>query len=234
MRHGATNSMNPVYIPASELDDWRKLLADPDKHWRENYSAMSIAKAWHEADGFPASIAAVFRASDEPFASFRPLLIIPEHKVKLPGGGRDSQNDVWVLARHNNGLASITVEGKVAEPFGDTIAEWKENASPGKRERLAFLTKTIGLSGEMPGTVRYQLLHRATAALIEAERFCANVALMLVHSFSLEDVGFADFRAFTTLFSMTPAPDQIVRLGEPNAIPLYVAWIRHRAAGLRV
>src|SRR4051812_34685849 len=40
-------AMNPVYIPADKIEDWKSLLADPEKHWRQNYSAMSVAEAWH-------------------------------------------------------------------------------------------------------------------------------------------------------------------------------------------
>lgn len=218
--------MNPVYIPADSFEQWRAFTAQPDKHWVPGRSAMAIAEAWHNADGFPAPVAAVFRAAGDPFDSLKPLLVIPEHKVPLPGGTRDSQNDVWVLARHARGLASITVEGKVSEPFGDTLADWTKEASPGKRERLDFLIRTIGLSGEPHGGIRYQLLHRAASALIEAGRFCADTAVMLVHSFSRDDVGLSDFRSFTRLFGVSSPPDELVRLSQPSGIPLYAAWIR--------
>jgi len=221
--------MNPVYIPATSFEQWRAFLAQPDKHWVEGRSAMEVAKAWHNTEGFPAPVAAVFRAAGKPFDSLKPLFVIPEHKVPLPGGSRDSQNDVWVLARHEMGLASITVEGKVSESFGETLADWSRNASPGKRERLDFLTRTIGLSVEPPGSVRYQLLHRAASALIEAERFRADRAVMLVHSFSSEDIGLEDFGAFTRLFEVSSQPDELVRLSQPSTIPLYAAWVRHPA-----
>lgn len=218
--------MNPVYIPADSFEQWRGFTAQPDKHWVPGRSAMSIAETWHNADGFPAPVAAAFRAAGDPFDSLKPLLVIPEHKVPLPGGNRDSQNDVWVLARHAKGLASVTVEGKVSEPFGDTLADWIKDASPGKRERLEFLIRTIGLSGEPHGSIRYQLLHRAASALIEAERFCADTAVMLVHSFSRDDIGLGDFRSFTRLFGVSSLPDELVRLSKPSGIPLYAAWIR--------
>src|SRR5207248_1442436 len=125
---------------------------------------------------------------------------------------------------------SITVEGKVAEPFGETIAEWSRNASAGKRERLAFLRRTIGLLGKAPGSIRYQLFHRAASALIEAKRFNADIAIMFVHSFSNADVGLGDFQAFTKLFGVTSPPDRIIKLCKPADIPLYVAWIRNNAA----
>lgn len=188
---------------------------------------MAIGEAWQEADGFPAPIAAILEKADEPFRSLTPLLIFPEHKVSLPGGRRDSQNDVWVLARHERGLASITVEGKVSESFGDTLDKWRKDASPGKRQRLAFLLRTLGISGDPPGTIRYQLLHRAASALMEAERFHADTALMVVHSFSRKDVGLPDFSAFTRLFGVPSYADEIVRLNRPSGIPLYAMWVRH-------
>jgi hypothetical protein len=218
--------MNPVYIPASELTDWRKLLADPDKHWRENYSAMSIAKAWHGANGFPKPVATMFEAAGEPFHSMAPLLIIPEHKVELPGGERPSQNDVWVLAGHSSGLVSVTVEGKVSESLGDTLADWLKNASSGKRERLAFLKQTFGLKKDVPETIRYQLLHRTASAVIEAKRFRADTALMLVHSFSRDDVGFGDFQAFVALFGVTAGMGEVVHLTTVDDVALHAAWVR--------
>lgn len=219
--------MNSVYVPATGIDDWRRLLAQPDKHWREGYSAMCIAKAWQDAAGFPAPIAAVLEAAGDPLASLEPLLIIPEHKVPLPGGRRESQNDVWVLARHSGGLASITIEGKVSESLGTTLDEWRKGESDGKRERLAFLTHTLGLAGELPSTLRYQLLHRIASAVIEAERFRANIALMMIESFSTEDVGLTDFQAFTQLFGVHSEPDRIVRLSQVKGITLYAGWVRH-------
>src|SRR5690348_15457505 len=100
------------------MSDWRGLLADPVKQWKEGYSAMLIAESWQKANGFPPPIVSVLAAAGEPINSLVPLIILPEHQVSLPGGSAASQNDVWVLARHSNGLASITVEGKVSESFG--------------------------------------------------------------------------------------------------------------------
>jgi hypothetical protein len=219
--------MNPVYVPSTGIEDWRRLLAQPDKQWREGYSAMCIAKAWQNATGFPAPIAAVLEAAGDPLASLEPLLILPEHKVPLPGGRRESQNDVWVLARHGGGLASITIEGKVSESLGTTLDEWRKGESDGKRERLAFLTNTLGVANALPSTLRYQLLHRTASAVIEAERFRANIALMMIESFSTEEVGLTDFQAFTQLFGVHAEPDRIVRLSQLKGITLYVGWVRH-------
>jgi len=224
--------MNPVYVPATKLVDWQKLLAQPEKHWREGFSAMSIATAWHNANGFPGPVAEVFSQSGDPFRSLVPLIIIPEHKVHLSVDGRPtrnlnpSQNDVWVLAAHGAGLASITVEGKVSESFGPPLSKWLSNSPLGKPQRLDFLKRTIGLERELPGTLRYQLFHRTASAVIEARRFQAKTAIMLVHSFSPLNAGLPDYLAFLDLFGATGEIGKLVNLGTIGGISLHVAWVR--------
>lgn len=208
-------------------DDWKALLADSEKHWQTGFSAKTLANAWEAADGFPPEVAAVFLGSPDPLLRrVEPVLAVPEFKVPLPGGERASQNDVFVLARCPQGAVAIMVEGKVSESFGPTIDEWLRDASPGKQDRLAFLLRTLGLSAVPLGTVRYQLLHRTASAVLEAERFRAVAAVMLVHSFSSQGAGHKDYEAFVGLFG-APAPvGQIVRLGQPNGTPLFAAWIQ--------
>ena len=65
---------------------------------------------------------------------------------------------VWVLASHTKGLASISVEGKMGEPFGPTMGEWLAEPSLGKQDRLVFLKKLLGLPADLPGGLRYQFL----------------------------------------------------------------------------
>jgi len=80
--------------------------------------------------GFPEDVRKVFKKCGlELFRDIQLLLAIPEYKVPFPGGQRASQNDIFVLATGNDQLVSIMVEGKVSEPFGQTIGEWRENAS---------------------------------------------------------------------------------------------------------
>ncbi len=109
-----------VLVPAVSPEDWQRLLAEPDKHWRRGYSAHAIAHCWQEADGFPEEIAGVLSRCPR-FEKLELLIAIPEHQVPLPGGHRPSQNDVWALARGPHGLVSIAVEGKVSEPFGEPV-----------------------------------------------------------------------------------------------------------------
>jgi hypothetical protein len=157
------------------------------------------------------------------------LLAIPEHKVDLPGGGRPSQNDLFVLAKAADGeLVSIMVEGKVAEPFGDTLETWLAGASKGKLARLEFLRKSLGLPANIPGHIRYQLFHRTVSALLEAKRFNAHHAMMIVHSFSPEKAWFDDYQAFLGLFHVSALPGQLVELSGTPSSKLYTGWISEK------
>lgn len=217
--------MNHTYIPTQNLEDWQVGLSDSDKHWKDDFSAKLTAQSWHKADGFPIPIQSVFSAAGEPFTSLKPLIVLPEHKVALPPqGARPSQNDVWVLASHRFGLASIAVEGKKDESFGPTLGEWKSE-SGGKTERLRFLTQLLHLEENLGDEIRYQFLHRAASALLEAQRFHANMALCLIQSFGTTPSSWDDYGNFARLFGHNPQRNEIVLLNDFDSIPLYLAWI---------
>ena len=217
--------MTRIFVPSTGPDSWRSLLAEPETQWKREYSARTLAHCWEDHDGFPPEVRAVL--ADHPqLASAEPLLIFPEWKVSLPGGRRPSQNDVWALARSAEGLISVTVEGKVKESFDKTLAEWKVDASPGKGARLAFLAEVLGLATPLNDAVRYQLLHRAASAVIEAERFGAAHAVMLVHSFSQEDLWFDDFALFVSQFGLNAEVGRIASATARNGMPLHLGWVK--------
>lgn len=216
--------MSNVRLSCPTPEAWQALLADPGKHWRDGYSAKTLAYSWLRADGFPAEVAAVLHQSP-PFASIEMLLGVPEHQVPLPGGRRASQSDIWVLARVADGFVSIAVEGKVAEPFDRTVREWFADESPGKRERLAYLAETLGQEISRLNEVRYQLLHRTASAIIEARRFGAAHAVMLVHSFSPTREHFGDFAALVALYDHAAAADNVISVGAWSGVQLHFAWV---------
>lgn len=220
--------MSRIYVPANEAEDWKRLLAKPDKHWKTGHSAMALAHSWQEADDFPESVKRVFRTSGIAlFENIKLLLAFPEYKVDLPGGRRPSQNDIFILATGDSQLISIMVEGKVSEPFGDTVAKWKQNSSQGKRCRLESLLETLALGKHKPiDNIAYQLLHRTASALIEARSFKAKNALMLVHSFSQSNECFEDYSQFLALFDLEAKPDSLVFAKNINGINLYFCWVK--------
>lgn len=217
--------MPSIFIPSTGPSAWRRLLGDPTKHWVTGYSARTLAHCWESAQGFPLEIAGILEQHDA-LAGVQPLFIFPEWKVDLPPRGRaPSQNDVWVLGRSPSGLISLAIEGKVNEPFGETLGEWQRQASPGKQDRLQFLIETLGLTAPLTPSVRYQLLHRAASAIVEAERCGATHAVMLVHSFSPDNKWFDDFAAFCGLFGANPRIDQLVTAQTPTKMPLHLGWV---------
>lgn len=217
--------MPNFYIPTSGPDDWRQLLANPDKQWRTGCSAKTLAQSWEGAQGFPQEVSTLFEgAAPDVFGGLKLLLAIPEHKVPLPGGGASSQCDLWCLAKANGHLVSIAVEGKVSESFGPTVAKWSTGMSEGKRKRLDFIREELGIVREIPGNVRYQLLHRTAAAVIEARRFNAGIAVMIVHSFNEERVGVKDFTNFVELMGVS-IQEGVVQLEILSGIKLFVGWV---------
>lgn len=219
--------MSKFFIPANNPEDWKTLLADPDKHWKTGHSAKALAYCWQEADDFPQSVRKVFKNSGmKLFRDIKLLLAFPEYKVALPGGRRASQNDIFILARGNGQLISIMVEGKVSEPFGETIADWKLHDRGGKKVRLKFLCDELQLDKDKIAHIRYQLLHRTASAVIEAKRFNAQNALILVHSFSQLDEWFDDYCQFLALFGVKEEPDSLVFAKTLDGINLYFAWVK--------
>ena len=235
--------LTKIYVPANSPEDWQKLLADPITQWRTGYSAKALAYAWMEdPNGFPASVRSVFASSQfEVFRAIEMLLAFPEHKTPLPGGRRPSQADVFVLARSMGNLVSITVEGKVSEPFHELVTEWKVPPTKGKRLRLQYLCDCLGLNLADVDGIRYQLLHRTVSALIEADKFNGSRALMMVHSFSQTNDCFEDFEQFAMLFDVKAEVNSIAyalrsrhRHPKFREIDLYLGWIRGEEKFLRV
>ena len=142
-----------------------------------------------------------------------------------PKGGRPSQNDLFILAKSQDELISMAVEGKVAEPFGPLMSEWIEDASPGKSERLEFLISLLEINNKDISNIRYQLLHRTASALIEANRFSTANALMLVHSFSQEHKWFEDYAAFAGLYGIEAELNKVHYVGKVNGKDLYLGWV---------
>ncbi len=219
--------MSKFYIPSQGTNSWRDFLIDPEKQWKEGYSAFELAHCWENAASLPKRVEHVFKNSKLPiFDEVEVLYGFPEYKVAIPGGSASSQNDLYVLAKANNELLTIMVEGKVSEPFGDTVDRWLGNTpSNGKRNRLNYLLTLLGLLGTDVTTIRYQLLHRTASALIEAKKVNAKHSLMLVHSFSKEAKWFEDYVNFVKLFNLTPVENKIVGPISLDGINLYFGWV---------
>ncbi len=215
-----------ISIPSSGPDDWQHFLAKPKLQWKKGYSARAAAFSWEAAGGLPQEIAALLETSG--IGALQVLLIIPEHKVYLPPiQGHPSQNDVFALLKAADGeLISMTVEAKVSESFDKTVGEWIADNSAGKHERLAFLREMLALEEQHLEMIRYQLLHRTASAILEAIRFNASYAVMVVQSFSQMNEWFDDYSSFLALFGIEASVGKLHHLGTHSAVEVYSGWVR--------
>ncbi|MDR1847807.1 MAG: hypothetical protein LBR17_06805 [Bacteroidales bacterium] len=216
-----------IYVPTKNAEDWRQLLADPEKHWEDGYSAKLLAECWEKSgNDFPYEIKKMFA---EGHLKLEMLLAIPEYKVYLDTKRSPSQNDIFVLTKDELGLAVIMVEGKVDEPFDKIISEW--NDSNGKKNRFDFLANKLEILEDIAlyNDFRYQLFHRTVSAILTAEKFYAKKAIMLVQSFSKTDEWFDDYEKFVKMLNANIQ----VQKGKihkcktlKSGIDLFVGWVK--------
>jgi hypothetical protein len=218
-----------IYIPTKNAEDWRQFLAEPEKHWKDGYSAKSLAKCWENAENdFPNEIKEMFA---ENHLKLEMLLAIPEYQVCLDTKKFPSQNDIFVLAKDKSGLVVIMIEGKVDEPFDKIISEWYD--SDGKKERFDFLANKLEILEDIAlyNDFRYQLFHRTVSAILTAEKFCARKAIMLVQSFSKTNKWFEDYAQFVKMLNANIQP-QIGKIDEcktlKSDIDLFVGWVKSK------
>ena len=215
-----------ILIPTSGPEDWATRLDDPERQWKRGRSAMAAALAWEGADGLPPEIAAILG----PDAQL--LLAIPEHKVPMAGRGHGSQCDLFALVGLPYGLCAMAVEAKVDEPFGPTIGDWLAEGGANRRDRLRDICDLLGLASPPSPDLRYQLFHRTAAAILEARRFRAGTAAMVVHSFSQTGRWFEDFAAFCDLLGTKARPGAPLRVARPDGTALLLGWAQGSAAHL--
>lgn len=155
------------------------------------------------------------------------VLALPERGVPLPGGRAKSKIDVFALARDQDGdLVALGVEGKERETFAEPVKAWLGGDGPGRTERLEYLSQILELEAAQLGAIEYQLLYRTVATVLEAERFGAARAVMLVHSFSgREHIGLEAFGDFAELLGARIDAGEVTRVGERGGVELFLSWV---------
>jgi uncharacterized protein DUF6946 len=217
-----------LYVPLLEPEDVVRHLGKQEKHWKEGRSAHALACLWSLHNGFPPKIADVLEGHPD-FHSAELVDAFLERKVDLNSEGRPSQTDLLAVIGIGDRLAIAAVEAKAGETFGEVVEDWLDG-SEGKDARLMSLCAALGLSRNAALPLRYQLLHRTVSAVLEAKRYRATVAVLLIHSFSDDEKGFENFSAFL----------QAIRFGEPtrgaltgpahfDGVSLYAGWVQDEA-----
>lgn len=210
--------------PLGTPHDARAYLADPIKHWRPDHSALELATIWIGTGDLPFSVRKVLETCDA-YAACSLVEGFFEREVELGTRGRPSQTDLLALVQLPDGYGVIAVEGKAREPFGELVSAW--NDSVGKQARLDDLCEQLGLDSSQVGHLRYQLLHRTVSALIEARRYGARQALMLVHSFDAADSSLDAYQDFADALGLQNAvPNAITSHVVRGDVTLRLGWIR--------
>jgi hypothetical protein len=226
--HGDTALLVPEHV--------RPFLGDPVRQWVPGYSAFELATSWIGCGGIPASVRTVLDGCDE-YRDARLNRASMEHVTAVPGRGFGSQTDALVFAETAVGKVVISVEGKVREPFDGLVSEWlsqKHSATDedaharrlrNRHVRLEGLKEILSLSCDVSG-LRYQLLHRTAAAIIEARNEGAHHALMLVHSFCPNESSFVDFQAFTNAMQMPVLDVNVISASRQlGNVSLRLGWV---------
>lgn len=226
--------MSRYLVELRSLCDWQSRLGDPVLHWKRGASAMELAIDWTLAavdrdDGLPIRIRDMLQAipgCDEA----RMKLAVPELRTALPGGNTSSQTDLWILLDTADGFVSLSIEGKAEESFADLTSTWlNKDRSDGKERRLEYLRRELGLNEADALKIRYQLLHRTVAALIEAREWKARAAVMLVQRFSRDPERPAktwdDFALLARHLGVTATPGVLAETGLCAPMPLWIGWL---------
>jgi hypothetical protein len=222
--------MNRLCIATRGIGSWRARLASPDCQWKRHFSAFETAVSWELASksksGIPAPIEKLFRESHygEPLLMFA----VAEHKVDLCGGKAASQSDVWAVVNTSLGMLSLTVEAKAKEAFGDEILErWlvagkAEGSISNRKKRWEYVRSYLPKSDSFH-QVRYQMLHRCAASVIEANRLGFQHAAFIVQAFDTPAESFQDYAVFCQALKI-PAARGSMATTAVNAICLSVGW----------
>ncbi|SED78272.1 hypothetical protein SAMN05519104_4354 [Rhizobiales bacterium GAS188] len=222
--------MSKLCISTRGIGSWRERLADPDRQWRRRFSAFETAVSWEFASlgesGIPEPIGRLFRECNygDPIL----VLAVAEHKVNLPGGVAASQSDVWAVVKTTAGMLSLTVEGKANEAFGDEIVKkWlvagkTKESCDNRKSRFEHILSHLPKSDSFL-QVRYQLLHRCAASVIEAKRLGFQHAAFVVQAFNTPDERFQDYAVFCQALKL-PAVRGSMETTCLDGISLSVGW----------
>ena len=241
-------------MPIKEPEEIKVRLGKRE-HWKVGRSAFELSTAWMTAGGIPQSVRSVLDQAPEWHAA-ELLDAIFERETVLPGQGRPSQTDLLGIVALKDGNAILGVEGKVDEPFGELVGEWRKggpkekpgekSAAKAQRERskknranrLDALCALLDVDPRGVDKLYYQLFHRTCAAIYEAKRFGYKRAVMLVHSFAERPAPpampacFDDFSAFTRALGMLiTSPGSISPPKLCDGIEVRLAWVSDKVSG---
>lgn len=212
-------------VPLKRPEDVIPHLGKPI-HWNDGRSARLLAESWFHAADIPARVRDVLNQSPD-LVDAELLDGWLERETDL-GDGRatPSQTDLLALLGLRRELAILGIEAKVDESFGPLVGEWLEGGGSGKEHRLARLCNLLGFAAKDVQQLRYQLLHRTAAIILEARRFRTDRAVLVIQSFCARRTGLTDAMTFFAAIGM-PGLQEGKLLGARRfaGVDLSVGWV---------
>lgn len=222
-----------IHLPIKRPEEVIPHLGAPT-HWQPGRSAKLVADTWFSSNAIPATVTAVLNA-DPVFSGATLLDAFLERSVDLGDGERPSQTDLMAIVNLTSSIGILAIEAKVDETFGPTVEEWLAQANGdghARRARLANLCGLLGLDEERLSKIRYQLIHRTASAVIEAGRYRAPEAAMLVQSFCPKRSWFEDYRAFVAAMGLgDTSPNAMTQPKTCGGISLRLGWVAEKIEG---
>jgi hypothetical protein len=180
---------------------------------------------------FPPDIAGLL-ATNDLTAGAVPLVAIPGHEVPLARGARASRLDLWVLARTPRGLLSIAVEHNIQnvhniQNLGDPArpSDTPEPETSSSRERQEAVWSLLEIDRDVDPAISHRLIHRTASALLEARRFFAVGAAVIVSSAGAAQHSFADFQRFVAVMGgRLRRPGHMLSVTPREGIDLAFGW----------
>ena len=213
-----------IAVPLLKAEDVIPHLGKPT-HWKHGRSAKAVADSWFQANDLPPRIRAMLDQSVE-LKGAELIDAWLERCTDLGDRrGTATQTDLLAVLGVSDELAVMAVEAKVAESFGPLVSEWIAEGGKGKEDRLQRLCDLLGFDRNDVGDLRYQLFHRTAAPILEARRYRANKAVLMVHSFCENDTGLRDFMAFFETMGVRGCGEDA--LGGPvpvGEVTLWAGW----------
>jgi hypothetical protein len=183
-----------------------------------------MADSWFVSEDMPATVRRVM-ATDEYLRDAEFLDGWLERETDLQDGIQGAtQTDLLGLFGVGDKLGVLGIEAKVTESFGPLISE-KLGGSEDARLRVRQLCDLFRLDPDHAGHLRYQLVHRTAAIILEARRFRSNIGVLIIQSFCPDRTGLSDCAAFFEAIGMSGFHDGgLIGARRFAGVDLWAGW----------
>jgi hypothetical protein len=182
-----------IFENISSVEDWEKH-APPQEatQWKDGRSARELAKAWFPVPGqmeIPAEFQVLLDSS--PMTAGVSLeKAVPELETRFDDcGGKGHHSDLAVWGKVGLNRVTICVEARTDEEFGPLAGEYvvkRARDKPASRvpERFSLLCEGLmGYQSDVVNRLRYQLFTAVAGTLVEASKYDADIAVLVIHEF---------------------------------------------------